>query len=48
MTKGSTAYRTIQKRGLHLGLLPAMAAAVDPSTPITLDHDLDAAPQAGT
>jgi acyl-coenzyme A synthetase/AMP-(fatty) acid ligase len=45
--KGSTAYHSIQKRGLHLGLLPAMAAAVDPTTPITLDHDLAVAPQAG-
>ncbi|MFD9393211.1 class I adenylate-forming enzyme family protein [Streptomyces sp. NPDC060000] len=45
--KGSTAYRSIQKRGLHIGLLPAMAAAVNPSTPITLDHDLDVLPEAG-
>ncbi|MBY8882361.1 class I adenylate-forming enzyme family protein [Actinacidiphila acidipaludis] len=43
----ATAYHSIQKRGLHLGLLPAMAAAVDPATPITLDHDLAVAPQAG-
>ncbi|WP_331737389.1 class I adenylate-forming enzyme family protein [Streptomyces sp. NBC_00019] len=45
--KGSTAYSSIQKRGLHIGLLPEMAAAVNPSTPITLDHDLDALPEAG-
>lgn len=45
--KGSVAYQSIQKRGLHLGLLPEMAAAINPTTPITLDHDLDAAPQAG-
>ncbi|MET9258079.1 class I adenylate-forming enzyme family protein [Streptomyces sp. NPDC003717] len=45
--KGSTAYRSIQKRGLHIGLLPEMAAAVNPRTPITLDHDLDALPEAG-
>ncbi|MEU6996610.1 class I adenylate-forming enzyme family protein [Streptomyces sp. NPDC046465] len=45
--KGSTVYRSIQKRGLHLGLLPQMAAAVNGSTPITLDHDLDALPHAG-
>lgn len=45
--KGSTAYRSIQKRGLHIGLLPEMAAAVNSSTPITLDHDLDVFPQAG-
>ncbi|MEV7192593.1 class I adenylate-forming enzyme family protein [Streptomyces sp. NPDC093510] len=45
--KGSTAYRSIQKRGLHIGLLPEMAAAVNPATPITLDHDLDVLPTAG-
>ncbi|MGW0792868.1 class I adenylate-forming enzyme family protein [Streptomyces sp. NPDC002911] len=45
--KGTTAYRSIQKRGLHIGLLPEMAAAVNPSTPITLDHDLGVFPEAG-
>jgi acyl-coenzyme A synthetase/AMP-(fatty) acid ligase len=45
--KGSVAYRSIQKRGLHIGLLPEMAAAVNPSTPITLDHDLDVLPEVG-
>lgn len=45
--KGSTAYRSIQKRGLHIGLLPEMAAAVNASTPITLDHDLGVFPEAG-
>ncbi|MFI5687601.1 class I adenylate-forming enzyme family protein [Streptomyces sp. NPDC051636] len=45
--KGSVAYQSIQKRGLHIGLLPEMAAAVNPSTPIVLDHDLDALPEAG-
>ncbi|WP_328436299.1 acyl--CoA ligase [Streptomyces sp. NBC_00457] len=45
--KGSTAYKSIQKRGLHIGLLPEMAAAVNPSTPISLDHDLDVLPEAG-
>jgi acyl-coenzyme A synthetase/AMP-(fatty) acid ligase len=45
--KGSTAYQSIQKRGLHIGLLPAMAAAVNGSTPITLDHDLDVLPEVG-
>ncbi|WP_255954007.1 class I adenylate-forming enzyme family protein [Streptomyces odontomachi] len=45
--KGSVAYRSIQKRGLHIGLLPAMAAAVNATTPITLDHDLDVLPEAG-
>jgi acyl-coenzyme A synthetase/AMP-(fatty) acid ligase len=45
--KGSIAYKSIQKRGLHIGLLPEMAAAVNGSTPITLDHDLDIFPEAG-
>ncbi|MEU5689462.1 long-chain acyl-CoA synthetase [Streptomyces venezuelae] len=45
--KGSIAYRSILKRGLHIGLLPEMAAAVNASTPITLDHDLDVLPEAG-
>ncbi|MFI9604705.1 class I adenylate-forming enzyme family protein [Streptomyces sp. NPDC052043] len=45
--KGSTAYHLIRKRGLHIGLLPAMAAAVNPSTPITFDHDLDVFPELG-
>jgi acyl-coenzyme A synthetase/AMP-(fatty) acid ligase len=45
--KGATAYHSILKRGLHIGLLPAMAAAVNPATPITLDHDLLVAPEVG-
>jgi acyl-coenzyme A synthetase/AMP-(fatty) acid ligase len=45
--KGSTVYKSIQKRGLHIGLLPEMAAAVNPSTPITLDHDLEVLPGVG-
>ncbi|MCL7425744.1 class I adenylate-forming enzyme family protein [Streptomyces sp. YS415] len=45
--QGSVAYRSIQKRGLHIGLLPAMAAAVNGTTPLTLDHDLDVLPEAG-
>ncbi|MFI0486646.1 class I adenylate-forming enzyme family protein [Actinomadura sp. 9N215] len=44
---GSTAYKSLQKRGLHIGLLPEMAAAVNAATPLTLDHDLDALPEAG-
>ncbi|MER6671757.1 class I adenylate-forming enzyme family protein [Streptomyces sp. NPDC000983] len=44
---GTVAHRSIQKRGLHIGLLPAMAAAVNPATPITLDHDLDVLPSLG-
>ncbi|MGW0761163.1 class I adenylate-forming enzyme family protein [Streptomyces sp. NPDC002814] len=45
--KGSTVYKSIQKRGLHIGLLPEMAASVNPSTPITLDHDLEVLPEVG-
>ncbi|XRQ14247.1 class I adenylate-forming enzyme family protein [Actinomadura welshii] len=45
--KRSIAYKSVQKRGLHIGLLPDIAAAVNASTPIHLDHDLDALPEAG-
>ncbi|MDI3409420.1 class I adenylate-forming enzyme family protein [Streptomyces cavernicola] len=45
--KASTVYTSIQKRGLHIGLLPEMVAAVNGSTPITLDHDLDVLPDVG-
>jgi acyl-coenzyme A synthetase/AMP-(fatty) acid ligase len=44
--KGFAVYKSIRKRGLHTGLLPEMAAAVNPATPITLDHDLDVLPGA--
>ncbi|MDI3390608.1 class I adenylate-forming enzyme family protein [Streptomyces sp. B-S-A8] len=44
---GSTAYKSIQKRGLHIGLLPEMAASVNGSTPIILDHDLGIFPEVG-
>jgi acyl-coenzyme A synthetase/AMP-(fatty) acid ligase len=45
--KASTVYRTVQKRGLHIGLLPEMAAAVDGTTQIALDHDLQTLPELG-
>ena len=45
--KGSEAYKKIQKSGLHIGLLPELAASVNPSTPVILDHDLDVLPEAG-
>lgn len=45
--RSSTVYRSVQKRGLHIGLIPEMAAAVDGSTPIMLDHDLAALPDMG-
>jgi acyl-coenzyme A synthetase/AMP-(fatty) acid ligase len=45
--KASTVYRSVQKRGLHIGLLPEMAAAVDGTTQITLDHDLQTLPELG-
>ena len=44
--KSAEIHRTVRK-GLHLGMLPEMAAAQYPSTPINLDHDLDALPAAG-
>lgn len=37
----------IWKRDLHLGILPEMAAEKNSSTLLTLDHDLDALPEAG-
>lgn len=45
--KGSTVYKTIQKQGLHIGLLPEMAASINGSTTVTLDHDLDVLPAMG-
>ncbi len=45
--KGSTVYKSIQKRGLHIGLLPEMAAEINPSNTVTLDHDLDVFPEKG-
>jgi acyl-coenzyme A synthetase/AMP-(fatty) acid ligase len=45
--KGSWVYKSIQRRGLHIGLLPAMAADVNGSTPIVLDHDLAVLPELG-
>ncbi|GAA4236650.1 AMP-binding protein [Actinomadura meridiana] len=35
------------KRGLYLGVVPERAAAKNGSTPLVLDHDLDALPDAG-
>lgn len=35
------------RNGLYLGMVPEEAAARHPCSPITLDHDLDAAPEAG-
>jgi len=40
-------HKSIRKRGLYLGVVPEMAAARNPSTLVTLDHDLDVLPQAG-
>lgn len=39
--KGSVIHRSLQKRGLHLGLVPQIAAGRNGSTSLTLDHDLD-------
>lgn len=44
---GYVIHRSIQKRGLHLGIVPEWAAARNGSTLLTLDHDLDALPTAG-
>ena len=45
--KGFTIHNSMLKRGLYLGILPEAAAVSDSSTPLTLDHDLDALPEAG-
>jgi acyl-coenzyme A synthetase/AMP-(fatty) acid ligase len=45
--KGSVIHKSIRKRGLHLGLVPQIAAAKNGSTLLTLDHDLDTLPEAG-
>ncbi|WFE95365.1 AMP-binding protein, partial [Micromonospora sp. WMMD987] len=45
--KGSAIHSSIRKGGLHLGLVPQLAAAQNGSTPLTLDHDLDVLPDAG-
>lgn len=36
-----------ERHGLYLGLVPEKAAALHPNAPITLDHDLAAAPELG-
>lgn len=43
----SVIHRSIRKRGLHLGMVAEWAAARNPSTLLTLDHDLDVLPEAG-
>jgi acyl-coenzyme A synthetase/AMP-(fatty) acid ligase len=45
--KGFMIYNSMRKRGLYLGILPETTAARDPSTLLTLDHDLDVLPEAG-
>lgn len=45
--KLSTIHKMIEKRGLQLGTVPELAAARNPSTTLTLDHDLDALPEVG-
>jgi acyl-coenzyme A synthetase/AMP-(fatty) acid ligase len=45
--KDSQLHASLRKEGLYLGVLPDRAAAQNPSTPITLDHDLDVFPDVG-
>jgi acyl-coenzyme A synthetase/AMP-(fatty) acid ligase len=45
--EGLMSQDSLRKRGLYLGVLPEEAAARDGSTPLTLDHDLDALPEVG-
>ncbi|WP_020519225.1 class I adenylate-forming enzyme family protein [Catelliglobosispora koreensis] len=44
---GFMLHRSLRKNGLHLGVVPEMAAARYGSTLLTLDHDLDVLPAAG-
>lgn len=45
--KGFLLHKSLRKRGLFLGMVPEMAAARNGSLLLTLDHDLDALPEAG-
>ncbi|MDT0344933.1 class I adenylate-forming enzyme family protein [Streptomyces litchfieldiae] len=45
--KGSAVYKSIRENGLYFGTVPEKAAAINGSTLITLDHDLDVLPEAG-
>ncbi|MFI5933945.1 class I adenylate-forming enzyme family protein [Actinoplanes sp. NPDC051494] len=45
--KSAEIHKTLRTNGLHLGILPEMAAARNPATPLSLDHDLDVLPEVG-
>jgi acyl-coenzyme A synthetase/AMP-(fatty) acid ligase len=45
--RNSVIHESIRKRGLHLGLVPHLAATRNGATPLTLDHDLDVLPEVG-
>ncbi|WP_158890156.1 class I adenylate-forming enzyme family protein [Amycolatopsis anabasis] len=45
--KGFAVGNSARKRGLYLGILPETAADKNPSTLLTLDHDLDVLPEEG-
>src|SRR5215472_19084049 len=47
LMKGFMIYNSMGKHGLHLGSLAEAAAAIDGTTPLTLDHDMDVLPEAG-
>ncbi len=44
---GLRTHRSIQERGLYLGIVPETAAAKNSSTLLTLDHDMDVLPEQG-
>ncbi|MFI0942418.1 AMP-binding protein [Streptomyces sp. NPDC021020] len=46
-TRSATDQESLHKTGLYLGVVPERAALVRGGTPVTLDHDLDALPEAG-
>jgi acyl-coenzyme A synthetase/AMP-(fatty) acid ligase len=45
--KAPVIHHSISKRGLHLGLVPHLAATRHGATPLVVDHDLDVLPQVG-
>lgn len=45
--KSAEIHKTVRNNGLHLGVLPEMAAAQNASTLLSLDHDLDVLPEVG-
>lgn len=47
LVNGFMVTNPLEKRGLYLGIVPEAAAALNSTTPLILDHDLDVLPEAG-